>query len=68
VLCDDDGVPYRLVRLRDDGAGLHGELLLPGRGWVEDARAFDVMRNGQDYDLVDEVEAAAIVAKLDPRS
>lgn len=44
---------------------LHTEAWRPGAGWVEDAGAADVYRNGQDYDLLTAAEAEALVAELE---
>lgn len=57
-----------LFRLRSEAGGLHGERYAPGSRWVADHYAFDVMRNGQDYDVVDEEEAAELAKRLDGRS
>lgn len=65
VLWDEPGVVHRIVRLRDDGTGLYGEIYVPGTGWESDPRAFDVMRNGQDYDLVPAEEADRLTAELE---
>jgi hypothetical protein len=64
VMREDDGTASLLVRLRHQGAALYGEVFVPGDGWVEDARAFDVLRNGQDYDLIDESEAERLAARM----
>lgn len=61
---DDDGTVLALVRLRTDDEGLHGEMFRPGVGWVLDALALDVLRNGQDYDLVDAGEAEEVAATM----
>ncbi len=68
VMREDDGSAYILVRLRDDGMGLHGELFVPGRGWVAHPGAFDVLRNGQDYDLIDEDEAERLASRMRPHA
>jgi hypothetical protein len=52
-------------RLRRTPGELHTEAWRPGAGWVEDARAADVYRNGQDYELLTEAEADATVAELE---
>lgn len=56
-----------LFRLRSEAGGLHGERYEPGGGWVVDSYAFDVMRNGQDYDVVAEEEAIELAEQLDAR-
>lgn len=63
---DDDGTVLALVRLRTDDEGLHGEAYQPGVGWVTDPSALDVLRNGQDYDLVEADEASALAAAMLP--
>ncbi|AEE44627.1 hypothetical protein [Cellulomonas fimi] len=63
---DDDGTVLALVRLRTDDEGLHGEAYQPGVGWVANPSALDVLRNGQDYDLVDADAAALLAAAMVP--
>lgn len=65
AMFDDDGVASILLRLRNEDGELHGETYRPGEGWVRSDYAFDVMRNGQDYDLVDPDDVAAVTAAMD---
>lgn len=53
-----------LFRLRVTDEGLYGESYRPGEGWVESPGAFDVYRNGQDYDLVDAEEAERLASRM----
>jgi hypothetical protein len=62
---DEDGTVLALFRLRREPGELHTEAYRPGQGWVDDHRAVDVYRNGQDYDLVDEAEAEALAADME---
>jgi hypothetical protein len=64
VMREADGTVFLLLRLRHEGARMYGEVFAPGAGWVEDVRAFDVLRNGQDYDLIDEREAERLIAQM----
>lgn len=65
VLRAGDGEVLALFRLRRTPGELHTESWRAGQGWVEDAAAADVYRNGQDYELLTEAEAAALVAELE---
>lgn len=67
VMRDEDGTAFILLRVRYESAGVYGELFFPDEGWVEDVRAFDVLRNGQDYDLIDESEAERLAAEMQAR-
>jgi hypothetical protein len=65
ALFDDDGVPSILVRLRMTNGSLFGETYRPNEGWVASNYAFDIMVNGQDYDLLNAAEAADAAAAID---
>lgn len=54
-----------LVRLLDTGAGERGESYRPGQGWVESTGAYDVLRNGQDYDLLTAAEAEELARRME---
>lgn len=65
VLRGDDREPVlALLRVRRTGEGAVFERFRPGEGWVESPSAADLMRNGQDYDLIDAREAARLAAQL----
>jgi hypothetical protein len=64
---DEDGTVLALFRLRREADGLYLEAYRPGRGWVADQRAADVFHNGQDYELLDEAEAARLAAGMEAR-
>lgn len=65
VMIGDDGVPMTLLRLRRTDGSLFGETYTPNEGWIESAQAFDVMTNGQDYDLIGPEEAAQAERAMD---
>lgn len=65
VLWSDTNEVILFLRVRSRAGVVDGESYLKGTGWVEDARAFDVYLNGQDYDLVDESEAADLVRDIE---
>jgi len=62
---DEDGTVLALFRFREEPDGLYTEAYRPGQGWVADHRAADVMRNGQDYDLLTEAEAERLAAAME---
>jgi hypothetical protein len=62
---DEDGTVLALFRLREEPGGLHTEAYRPGEGWVADHRAADVLRNGQDYDLLSEADAERLAAAME---
>jgi hypothetical protein len=65
---DESGDVLVLVRLRTAAGSTYGERYQLGEGWVEDARAFDVMLNGQDYDLLDEDEAEDLAGRIEDQA
>ena len=62
---EEDSTVLILVRLRHSGGELYGEAYRPGEGWVDSPAAFDVWRNGQDYDLIDADEAADLARRME---
>lgn len=65
VMYDDEtGDVMILLRFTTTGPTI-GESYRPGVGWVVDNRAFDIMLNGQDYEIVDESTAEELVAELE---
>lgn len=67
VLWADSDEVLLLIRIRRVGENVYGEVYRRGYGWVEDARAFDVNLNGQDYDLVDREEAEALAREMEQK-
>jgi hypothetical protein len=65
---DTSGDVLVLVRLRTAAGSTYGERYQPGKGWVEDSHAFDVMLNGQDYDLLDEDEAQELAGRMEEQA
>ena len=66
VMTDEDsGELLILVRLYPADSEAVGEVYRSGRGWVSDDIVYDVMRNGQDYDLVDADRANALIAQIE---
>lgn len=53
-----------LVRLGDADSG-GGETYVPGEGWVRSTAAYDVLRNGQDYDLLTAAEAEELALRME---
>jgi len=65
---EDSGEVLVLFRLRRADGATHGERYRRGEGWVEDARAFDVTLNGQDYEVLPADEVEAVIAELEART
>jgi hypothetical protein len=65
AMFDDDGIASILVRLRKVSGSLFGEAYRPNEGWITSNLAFDIMVNGQDYDLLDADEAAEVAGAMD---
>jgi hypothetical protein len=65
VMFDDSDRVLIMIRLRTTGAATDGEIYHPGRGWVPDSRAFDVMLNGQDYHVLAEGRVDELMAAIE---
>jgi hypothetical protein len=63
ALPGDPGEVLLLVRLNAPDSPSGWDLYHPGEGWLPDDRAFDVVRNGQDYVLLTEQEAQAVISQ-----
>lgn len=68
ALSGDSGEILILVRLNAPDSPSGWDVYQPGVGWISDDRAFDVMRNGQDYDLLTASEARAMITRWESES
>jgi len=65
VMFDDPGGVAALCRF--DSATAVFESYRPGVGWVASSGSLvaDIMRNGQDYDMIDEAEAERLASSME---
>ncbi|MER6669433.1 hypothetical protein ABT256_33090 [Amycolatopsis japonica] len=64
---EDSGEVIILVRLREVGEATYGERYRRNEGWIRDDYAFDVLLNGQDYEVLTDDEVLDAIAQIDAR-
>jgi hypothetical protein len=65
---EDTDEVLAFFRLRSESGGFHGERYETGIGWTVDNYAFDVLKNGQDYEFIPEGEVEDLIAKMNAQA